>query len=62
MRKESINYPALLTLVGLFSLLFAFSSCDKDQQDKVAYDDKHNIIEEFEDGYDYIPKYEVELK
>ncbi len=60
MKKSEVNYPALITLLGLLTAFFVGVTIDKAEA-KVD-DDKQNIIGKFENDYGYIPKYEVEIK
>ena len=58
MKKEEINYPALLALLGLLTA-FWLTVAHENKNTQVV--DKHDTIEELEEGY-YIPTYEVQIK
>lgn len=58
MKKEEINYPALLALLGLLTT-FWLTVAHENKNTQVV--DKHDTIEELEEGY-YIPTYEVQIK
>lgn len=58
MKKEEINYPALLALLGLLTT-FWLTVAHENKNNQVV--DKHDTIEELEEGY-YIPTYEVQIK
>lgn len=58
MKKEEINYPALLALLGLLTT-FWLTVAHENKNAQVI--DEHDTIEELEEGY-YIPTYEVQIK
>ena len=58
MKKEEINYPALLALLGLLTTFWLTVAHENKNTQEI---DKHDTIEELEEGY-YIPTYEVQIK
>ena len=58
MKKEEINYPALLALLGLLTAFWLTVAHENKNAQAV---DEHDTIEELEEGY-YIPTYEVQIK
>ena len=58
MKKEEINYPALLALLGLLTAFWLTVAHESKNAQAI---DKHDTIEELEEGY-YIPTYEVQIK
>ena len=61
MRKEKINYPALLMLLILTLIFYMAVKVDKEQERKSSYDNTHEIIEQVEMEYygNYIPILEI---
>lgn len=58
MKKEEINYTALLALLGLLTTFWLTVAHENKNIQEI---DKHDTIEELEEGY-YIPTYEVQIK
>lgn len=58
MKKEEINYPALLVLLGLLTTFWLTVAHENKNTQEM---DKHDTIEKLEEGY-YIPTYEVQIK
>ena len=58
MKKEEINYPALLVLLGLLTTFWLTVAHENKNVQEI---DKHDTIEELEEGY-YIPTYEIQIK
>lgn len=61
MRKESINYPALLILLALMIIFYMAVEVDKENERKSSYDNTHEVIEQVEMEYygNYIPILEI---
>jgi ABC-type cobalt transport system substrate-binding protein len=61
MRKEEINYPALLILLALTLIFYMAVKVDKEQERKSSYDNTHEVIEQVEMEYygNYIPILEI---
>ena len=61
MRKEEINYPALLMLLILTLIFYMAVKVDKEQERKSSYDNTHEAIEQVEMEYygNYIPILEI---
>ena len=57
MRKEEINYPALLMLLILTLIFYMAIKVDREQERKSSYDNTHEVIEQVEMEYygNYIP-------
>ena len=61
MRKEEINYPALLMLLILTIIFYMAIKVDKEQERKSSYDNTNEVIEQVEMEYcgNYIPILEI---
>lgn len=61
MRKEEINYPALLILLVLILIFYMTAKAEEENERKSSYDNTHEVIEQVEMEYygNYIPILEI---